>query len=136
VTDRLVPKVLVATQTRVLEVLPDPDGRLVPSVPVVAVAGEDVWSIAAALSAPPVSAWALHRAAGAALTADAVKLSAKQILDVPLPSDREVWEGVARRLAAHDIEAPEFARLMTRAYGLPDDHPVVGWWLARVPSWS
>jgi hypothetical protein len=135
VRDRLAPKVLVATQTRVIEAVADPDGRFFPSVPVVAVAGEDVWAIAAAVSAPPVSAWALHRAAGAALTADAVKLSARQILEVPLPVDRAVWADVARRLAAHDIEADEFARLMTAAYGLPDDHAVVAWWLARLPGW-
>jgi hypothetical protein len=135
VRDRLAPKVLVATQTRVIEAVPDPHGRFVPSVPVVAVAGDDVWAIAAALSAPPVSAWALHRAAGAALTADAMKLSAKQILEVPMPVDRATWADVARRLSAHDIAADEFGRLMTAAYGLPNDHPVVSWWLARLPSW-
>jgi hypothetical protein len=137
VLDRLVPKVLVATQTRVVEALPDPEGRLVPSVPVVAVtpAPERVWAVAAVLLAPPVSAWALHRAAGAALAGDAVKLSARQILEVALPADRELWEDTAARLAAGDLPAAGFARRMTRAYGLAADDPVVAWWLARLPSW-
>jgi predicted RNA methylase len=137
VADRLVPKVLVASQTRVVEALPDPAGHLVPSVPVVAVACDaaTVWAVAAALSAPPISAWALHRAGGAALTADAVKLSARQVLEVPLPADRVLWDEVAVRLADGGLAADEFARLMTRAYGRPDDDPVVAWWLARLPSW-
>ena len=69
----------------------------------------EVWAVTAALSAPPVAAWALRRAAGAALAADAVKLSAKQILEVPLPVDDRLWAEVAARLAAGDLRRAEFA---------------------------
>lgn len=137
VTERLVPKVLVATQTKVVEAVADPEGRLVPSVPVVAVTPDpaEVWAVTAALSAPPVTVWALRQAAGAALAADAVKLSAKQILEAPLPVDDRLWAEVATRLATGDLPAPEFATLMTRAYGLTADDPVVTWWLGRLRSW-
>ena len=137
VADRLVPKVLVATQTKVVEAVADPEGTLVPSVPVVAVTPDpaEVWAVTAALSAPPVAAWALRQAAGAALAADAVKLSAKQILEAPLPVDDRLWAEIASRLATGDLPAPEFATLMTRAYGLAADDPVVAWWLSRLRSW-
>ena len=79
-----------------------------------------------------MAAWALRQAAGAALAADAVKLSAKQILEAPLPVDDRLWAEVAARLAAGDLPAPEFATLMTRAYGLAADDPVVAWWLGRL----
>jgi hypothetical protein len=64
-----------------------------------------------------------------------VKLSARQILEVPLPVDAALWGEVAVRLEAGDLDAEEFGRLMTRAHGLPADDPVVVWWLARLPSW-
>jgi len=134
---RLRPKVLVATQTRVLEAVADPDGRLVPSVPVVAVEcdPDDVWRVAAALLAPPVTAWALHRAAGSALTGDALKLSARQLLDVPLPVDLAGWVVAAGDLAAGTATAEGFGAAMVAAYGLRPGHPVLAWWLARLPSW-
>jgi hypothetical protein len=90
---RLVPKVMVATQTRVIEAAADEDGRWLPAVPVVAAAPRDVdvWALLAALLAPAVSALARRRHAGAALSADAIKLSAKQVAALPLPADRTAW---------------------------------------------
>lgn len=138
VAARLVPKVLVATQTRVMEAVVDPLGQLLPSVPVLAVAPahtDDLWTVAAALLAPPVSAWALHRAGGTALTADAIKLSAAQVRAIPLPEDERRWREAAAGLADGTLDHGPFARLMTEAYGLAADHEVVGWWLSRLPSW-
>jgi hypothetical protein len=148
VGDRLVPKVLVATQTRVVEAVIDRDGQMVPSVPVVAVAApvDRLAMVAAVLHAPPVSVWALHRAGGAALAADAIKLSAGQVLEIPLPVDATRWRRAAGLLAGRDVgtgagsgPAPDpgdFGAEMCAAYGLPADHPVLGWWLARLPSWG
>ncbi|HEY2814198.1 MAG TPA: N-6 DNA methylase [Acidimicrobiales bacterium] len=132
VEQRLVPKVVVATQTRVVEVAVDARGRWVPSTPVIAVQADPVqlWRVAAALSAPAVSAWAMRRHAGAALSPDAIKLSAAQVLEVPLPWDDVAWQRGADALAAGRLV--EAGEAMTRAYGSGDE--VFEWWRSRLPA--
>ncbi|HXH56752.1 hypothetical protein [Iamia sp.] len=150
---RLQPKVVVAPQTRVVEAAVDIDGRFVPGVPLVAVeplapgratlwdventdgGPIDVelllWMVAAALSAPPVTAWALRESAGTARGGDALKLSARQVLSVPLPSDRGRWEAAARALRA-GRPLVDVGPDLSVAYGLDADHPVTTWWRARL----
>lgn len=126
---RLAPKVLVATQTRVLEAAADPWGRFVPLTPVLSVHPHDpadVWRIAAALTAPAATAWALHHYGGTALHREAVKLSARQVLDVPLPGDLGAWEAAADALAAGDVDTCAGAL----AHGEAD---LLAWWRARRP---
>jgi hypothetical protein len=129
---RLVPKVVVATQTKVVEAAVDRDGRWVPSTPVISVhTGVDhLWHVAAVLTAPGVSAWALRHYGGAALNPDAIKLSARQVLDAPLPADEVAWDEGARALAAGRIL--EAGRAMSRAFGTGED--VFEWWSARLPT--
>jgi hypothetical protein len=129
VDDRLVPKVVLATQTRILEAAIDHDGSWVPSTPVIAVHGgvEDLPAIASVLLAPPVSAWAMTHYGGTALASDAIKLSAKQVGTIPLPTDDEEWRQGAVAVAAGDLEAG--AGHMTAAYGC--DPAVTGWWTNR-----
>jgi hypothetical protein len=129
VVDRLVPKVVLATQTKVLEAVIDDDGTWVPSTPVIAVRpNEDALApVAAVLLAPPVSAWAASRYAGVALASDAIKLSARQVLQIPLPSRMDDWESAAAALLAGDLLGA--GRLMTTAYGCDDD--VFEWWANR-----
>jgi hypothetical protein len=148
--DRLVPKVVVAAQTRVVEVAVDLDGSWWPSVPTIAVmprSGDvsDLWRIAAVLAAPPVSAWALHHFGGSALSSDAVKLSARQVLAIPLPVDAGAWAAGAEAAAAAQHAADrldpdgwqlalaQLGDTMTRAYQVGDD--VREWWLQRLPIW-
>ena len=91
---RLVPKVLLATQGKVLEAVADPGGAWLPSVPVVTICphdAADLWRVLAVLLAPPVCAVAATRYAGSALNPAAVKLSAKQVAGLPLPVDEEAW---------------------------------------------
>lgn len=98
---RLVPKVLVATQTRVIEAFVDEDGAYAPLVPLISVfpkAGTDLWRLAAAIASPVVAARALAMYAGSALGAGAIKLSAKQLLAMPLPADERLWTRSARLL--------------------------------------
>ena len=97
---RLVPKLLVASQTKVVEVVVDEAGALLPSVPVVSVEApvEHLWDLAAALSSPPVTAWCVERSLGSGLSADAVRLSAKLLLEVPLPTDRRAWTRATKAL--------------------------------------
>lgn len=135
----LVPKVLVACQTRVVEALVDDTGALVPSVPVIAVCPDPdrLFDVAAVLLAPCTSAWAVRRAAGAALDADAIKLAATQILEVPLPADTVAWsEGAAHLRDAEGGlgDASAFATIMNRAYGLESHRDLAAWWLARLPT--
>jgi hypothetical protein len=129
VSARLVPKVLVATQTRVVEAAPDPAGELVPLTPVLSVTPADpadVWRLAAALTSPVVTAWALRTAGGSARSADAVKLSARQVLDAPLPGDRGAWAEAAAALEAGDVAS--CARALSGTH-----HRLFGWWQARLP---
>ena len=97
--DRHRPKLLVATQTRVVEVVADETGEMVPVTPLVVVEPEpdDLWLLAAALSAPPVTALAARLTIGTARSADRIKLTAGQVADLRLPADEEAWcEGAGR----------------------------------------
>lgn len=131
--ERLVPKVVVATQTKVIEAAVDVDGSWVPSTPVIAVHADpdDLFSVAAALHAPPAAAWAAATFAGTALTAEAIKLSARQVLAVPLPEEGRAWREAAVALAAGDVVLA--ARRMNDAHGCTTD--VFTWWSnrARLP---
>ncbi len=101
------PKVVLAAQTRVLEVAVDVEGRWWPSVPTIAVVPTDddpaeLWRIASVLSAPATTAWCLEHFGGSALSSDAVKVSASQALSIPLPSDTDAWSaGAGAAAAAH-----------------------------------
>ena len=130
-TARKVPKLLVATQTKAVEVVVDEAGELLPSVPVVSVEApaDRLWDLAAALTAPPVTAWVLERTIGSGLSADAVRLSAKLVLQIPLPTDRRAWTAATKALRAGDLE--RFAPLACRAYGV--DEALVPWWRSRLP---
>lgn len=132
VVDRLVPKVLLATQTKVLEAAVDVDGTWVPSTPVIAVHAENdaLFRVAAVLLSPPVSAWAASAYAGVALTSDAIKLSARQVLDIPLPDRVDDWGSAAAALQAGDLL--DAGRWMSKAYGCDDD--VFEWWARRLPQ--
>ncbi|GAB2981843.1 HsdM family class I SAM-dependent methyltransferase [Nocardioides montaniterrae] len=138
---RLVPKLLVAGQGRVIEALVDPAGELLPSVPVVSVVPHDpadVWRLAAVLCAPPVVAYAAARYLGTGLSAGSVKVSAKQLAALPLPLDRAAWDEGARLVACmHARSGPGLlacmqasAEVMTAAYGI-DDPALTTWWLER-----
>ena len=141
---RLRPKVLVATQTRIVEAVADPVGDCVPVTPTISVEphdpGIDVWMLTAALSAPPVAARAVAVHFGAGLSSAALRWSARAVLDVALPSDRRSWErgaSICRRL--HEAPATDVPGLlgelgasMCAAHGMDEDHPVLRWWTERV----
>jgi hypothetical protein len=121
---RLVPKVMVATQTRVIEAVADDEGRWLPVVPVISVVPTtgDVWSLLAVLLAPAVSAHARRTHAGAALSSDAIKLSARQVAALPLPSDRLAWaQGAVAARAATDAAGRGDGRAWISALGVLGD---------------
>jgi len=131
VRHRLEPKVVVATQTKVVEAAVDVHGRWVPSTPVISVhaAPSDLWRIAALLTAPAVSAWAIRHHAGAALAPDAIKLSARQVLSIPLPTNTAAWQRGAGALAAGRVR--DAGRALNDAFAASEE--VFDWWQARLP---
>ena len=144
---RSCPKVLVATQTKVLEAVVDAQGDMVPVTPTISVepldAGLDVWHLGAALVAPPVAAHAALAHLGSGRSPGSLRWSASGLLEVPLPIDRQSWSAgadLARRVQVAeagdrsvDALLGEFARAMTAAHGLSARHPVVDWWSTRRP---
>jgi hypothetical protein len=135
-----VPKLLVATQTRVVEAAVDGSGSWVPSVPVVAVVPHDpadLWRVAAAVASPAATAWLLGRAPGTALARDAIKVAAPDLLALPLPADRGAWDEAAAAARAVTTgaaaESPaardRFLAAATAAYATAPTLPA--WWRER-----
>lgn len=142
---RLVPKVVLATQTRVLEALVDAAGRFVPCTPLISIVPhrlEDLWRVAA-VAASPASTLRLRREhAGTALSDDAIKPTAAAVRMLPLPRDRRRWDLAAKGLRdAHTADTSQsraeciarFAREASLA-AVPDPAEatrLATWWLAR-----
>jgi hypothetical protein len=140
---RLVPKVVVASQTRVVEAAVDEAGAWLPSVPLVSVTGpvDRLWHAAAALLSPVTTAGVLRRGSGTALATDHLKLGAPQVRDLPLPPDGPDWDEAAAAVrAASSATDPtrrraallDAAVASCAAYGVPADG-LVDWWAARLP---
>jgi hypothetical protein len=142
------PKVVVASQTRVVEAAVDEQGTWVPSVPVLAVlpvatgrgtdAGTDtdaVWRIAAAVAAPAATAWLFRRAPGTALGRTALKVAARDLTALPLPWDGAAWTAATAALRAWSAEPSAgalatYVDAATAMYGSSPD--LVAWWRARL----
>lgn len=141
--EQLQPKVVLATQSKVLEPVVDPRGDFVPLTPLVSVFCDpsDLLLVTAVLLAPPIVNWAWQQTFGTAMSVDALKLAAREVGTLPLPSDRRLWEEAASVLEAElgnlgdgDLTkawatANRVGQMMTRAYGAERD--VSDWWLAR-----
>jgi hypothetical protein len=143
---RLVPKVLVANQTRIVEAVCDPTGAWLPGVPVIAVypegthwddartaapgaAGDAAWEIAAVLTSGFASAWLWHRNAGTGLSAASVRVSPTVLAQLPWPA-ADVGAGVD---ALRDGDVRACAGLVDAAYGAADrmGH-ITTWWTASL----
>jgi hypothetical protein len=131
-----VPKVLVASQTRVVEAVADRRGDVVPVTPTIAVLparGDDLDLVVAALVSPPVAAWMRRRRAGSGMSAAAVRIGAADLLEVPLPADQGRWAAAAGRFAA-GVGWADHAMAMCQAYGVAADADrLVSWWLGELP---
>jgi len=140
-TQRSRPKVIVSNQTRVIEAYVDDVGDVLPSVPLLTVdsPAEELWKVAAAIASPVASAVAAERHLGAGMSADVIKLSAKDLLNLPLPSKSDEWEQGARifrqinecseTLVRRDL-IQEFGKLMCEAYAASDE--IFHWWWRRL----
>jgi hypothetical protein len=141
---RLVPKVMLPTQTRILEPVLDIDGQWLPSVPIISVtaAAERLSEVAALLACPLVSLLALHRYLGTARSPSAIKLAARDVLALPAPPHQELWHRAATAFtaathagddASRKASLCESARLMHQAFGLGEEvsESILAWWLQR-----
>jgi hypothetical protein len=133
-----VPKLLVATQTRVVEAAVDAAGSWVPSVPVVSVVPHDpadLWRVVAAVVSPAATAWLLGRAPGTALAPGAIKVAAPDLLALPLPADRGAWDEAAAAVRALTTRAASpaacdgFLAAAAAAYATPPS--LTAWWRER-----
>jgi len=126
---RLVPKVVVASQTPVLEAAVDADGAWLPSVPVITVTGADPWAVAAVLTSPVASAWLAARTLGTGLSAGALRPTAALLTELPLPE--RSWDEATRRLRDGDVAGAGLA--VSAAYGIDAADE---WWLERITPGS
>lgn len=132
---KLVPKVLVANQTRIIEAVADPTGAWLPGVPVTTIApatGTSPEEIAAVLTSPMASAWAWERAAGTGLSARSIRLGPALLAELPWP--RGDLSTAVAALGRGDLAG--CAGEVTAAYGFQQDEASVarltGWWLAEL----
>ena len=142
--DRSSPKLLVASQTRVLEVCLDRSGATVPLTPVVSVQSHGVVpaeALAAVLSAPSSSLALTNAAAGTGLSSSAVRVGAPALREIEVPTDPEtsgraveLWAGV-ERLASAGSTYEEWFELGTELDALSGRvrSDVVEWWVSRLP---
>ncbi len=141
--ERRVAKLLLATQTKVLETVGDPLGTLLPSVPTLSVEpldDGDVWRLAAVITSPWASAWVAARAAGSGLSSDAFRVRSSEIAALPLPSDGDAWDEGARLaeqaqhasserdMAAYAKALRSLGEVMMEAYGDVDTSTIEWWW--------
>jgi hypothetical protein len=131
-----VPKLAVATQTRVVEAAVDVEGTWVPSVPALAVVPvdpDDLWRLAAALLSPAATAWLVCRAAGTGLDQGALKVAGRDLAALPLPVDGAAWDAAAAALrtivaAPGEQSLDAYLAASAEAYGTPDS--LTAWWRA------
>ena len=135
---KLVPKVLVANQTRVVEAVADVEGAWLPGVPVVSVTplvddpdpGATVRRIEAVLTSPVASLWCWHLGAGTGMSATSVRLTPEVLGDVPWPVGD--LDDAVTALAQGDVLGCGSA--VMEAFGVADDGDLFNWWRAALPD--
>ncbi len=81
---RLVPKILIANQTKVIEAVHDQRGKWLPSVPVITAVSDDCERVLRVLASQAANEWIHHQAAGSGLGAGTVRLSPRLLAGIPL----------------------------------------------------
>jgi hypothetical protein len=82
---RLVPKILIANQTAVIEAVHDANGEWLPGVPVITCVTDQPDRVMAVLGSAQATEWVHHHAAGSGLAAGTVRLNPKLLASIPLP---------------------------------------------------
>jgi hypothetical protein len=81
---RLVPKILIASQTKRIEAVYDERGEWLPGVPVITCTTSQPERVLAALHHPRASEWLRYHAAGTGLSAGTVRVSAALLAQAPV----------------------------------------------------
>lgn len=154
---RLRPKLILATQTRVIEAFVDAQGTWMPTTPLISLTprdgAPDLYTIAAALCSPVATLVAARRTFGTSMSPRAIKLAAREVLDLPIPHDPAALAPAAhafREAAASHANADHsnsdpvgyaaalqtYAHHAVAAYALPasDQDRILHWWHARRTS--
>lgn len=136
---KLVPKVLVANQTRLVEAVADVDGAWIPGVPITSIttrAGDanpirTIREIEALLTSPVASAWCWHVGGGTGMSSSAVRVTPAVLGQVPWPAG-DLDHAVAA-LGEGDVERCGAA--VDEAFGLPGPKAdeLLSWWRAGLP---
>ena len=130
---RLVPKVLIANQTPILEAVCDPGGDWLPGVPVVSAypldpdrAADVAWSVAAVLTSPAASVWAWHQRGGTGLGPTAIRVGPTMLAELAWPHGA-LDDAVAALRVGEVVRCGE---LVDAAYGVSDDEheSSMTWW--------
>jgi hypothetical protein len=127
---KLVPKVLVANQTRIVEAVADPGGAWLPGVPVSSLvpnADATVWELAAVLTSPVAAAAAWHAAAGTGLSARAIRLGPAALASLPWPAG----DIAPATQLLRDGDVLGCGRSVSAAYSCGDDQ-LYEWWSGLV----
>ncbi len=142
---RSVPKVLVASQTRVVEAVLDRRGDCLPVTPVISVEPIDpsvpLELIAAVLGAPSTSARIASTAAGTGLSAGSLRIRAAALGELEVPEDAEsvhravtAWRDLEMLGATDPVERwRAVGSRLDHSLGVDDDG-IVHWWLDRLPG--
>lgn len=136
---KLVPKVLVANQTGLVEAVADVDGDWLPGVPITTItplAGDadpvgTVRRVEALLTSPVASAWCWHVGGGTGLSSTAVRLTPVILGQVPWPAG-----GLDRAVAAlDDGDVERCGAEVLDAFGLDGESAadLLTWWRAALP---
>jgi SAM-dependent methyltransferase len=136
---KLVPKVLVANQTSLVEAVADVEGAWIPGVPITSITTrpEDadpdrtVREIEALLTSPVASAWCWHVGGGTGMSSSAVRVTPAVLGQVPWPAG-SLAPAVAA-LADGDVDGCGAA--VDGAFGLagPKADELLSWWCAGLP---
>lgn len=146
IASRLIPKIILAIQTRVLEVLVDETGRYLPGLPLITIVpneADDIWRVASVLASPVASDLALTRYTGVAMSVDSIKLAARQVLTLPMPEPGPALDEAAKNFREASKQNTPSTRLhfllasaeaSCRAFGLSSEEyaDVMQWWTARL----
>lgn len=132
----LVPKVLVAAQTRIVEAVADVDGAWLPAVPVISVVPHDsslIMEVAAVLTSPIASLSAWHSMAGSGLSPTSVRLSPATVMAMPWPHG-PLTTAVA---ALQHGDLVGCGRAVLAAFDVVGEtaEDLIEWWVATGRSW-
>lgn len=92
---RLVPKILIANQTRRIEAVIDRHGEWLPSVPVITCVTDRLDDVADVLHSDAATDWVRYHAAGSGLSASSVRLTARLLASIPISAAMDATPSAA-----------------------------------------